>query len=109
MTARRRARDGSGDACADLERVLIRNDGSRWTVTSVQREDFCFHVSARPRTGFADGGENVNGDSADRRPEALTGAPLERGERIEWRTPDGDVVWSMRCPVGPVGWRQSEA
>ena len=105
MTAKRRREEESDGTGADLERVLIRNDGSHWTVTSVEREAFCFHVSARPRPGAANG----NGGRADREREALADAPLERGERIEWRTPDGDVVWSMRCPVGPVGWRPKEA
>jgi len=103
MTAKRIREEASDAADAELERVLIRNDGSRWTVTSVEREDFCFQVSARPRTPATSGnGGSVGG-------EALTDAPLERGERIEWRTPDGDVVWTMRCPVGPVGWRPKEA
>lgn len=95
---------GGEGARPELERVLLRKDGTAWTIDRVERKDFCFHVRARRR-----GDGPAPGDPGEESPEGagvevLEDAPVEQGERIEWRRPDGSVAWSMTCPLGPVEW-----
>lgn len=99
----------------ELRCRLIRDDGSEWRIRKLMREGAGLRVDAERVDGG--GGDGSRGDAGspparvarpaadgapeDRAPENghLSGEPLHRGDRIEWTTGDGRVVWAMRVPL----------
>ena len=77
---------------SELTCLLERPDGTVWHVTDLDLKDAVPSVSARRREPIEADGNEVP---------TLTGEPLARGDRLEWRNAEGEVVWALRSPLGP--------
>lgn len=74
---------------------LVRADGSTWRVKELREGEDGVRASGLPN---GDGGPTAAGGNGRR--SVLEDEPLLRGDRIEWVRDDGEVLWSLKMPVG---------
>lgn len=75
---------------------LVRSDGSTWYIRELRDVGNGFRVDA---VSNGDGAPEVSERPGETGP-TLRDEPLERGDRLQWVGDDGDVLWSMKVPMG---------